>query len=428
MHNTFSRRDFLHAAGAGAAGLALAGCAPTNEARKPLGRVIVVGGGYGGATAARYLRRWSGGAVQVFLIDREPTFVSCPISNLVIGGSRSMDYITRSRAKLRDEGIQVIQDTVTGIDRDKRAVKLTKIQDLPYDRLVMSPGIDFMFDQIPGLNNADAQKQILHAWRAGPDTLALRKQLESMPDGGVFVIAIPRAPYRCPPGPYERICQVAHYFKTAKPRSKVIVLDANEDVVSKAALFKAAWNNLYKGIIEYRNNAEAKDVSVSDRAVVTDFDKVKGDVLNVIPPMRAADIARSAGLITANNRWCGVDWQTTRSVADPNIHVLGDATLSAALMPKSGHMANQQAKVAAAAIINSLAGLPPNPDPVMNNTCYSFVSDSEVVHVASVHRWDHEKKALLTVPGSGGVSTQASRLEADFALSWAQNIWTDMLG
>ncbi len=428
MNSQMRRRDFLKVVGAAATSGVLAGCATSSEPRKPIGRVIVIGGGYGGATAARYLRRWSGGTVQVFLVDREPNFISCPLSNLVLGGSRSIDYVTRSRVKLRDEGVQILQDQVTGIDRAKKTIQLTKIQDLSYDRLVLSPGVDFMFDQLPGLNNAEAQKQVLHAWKAGPDTVALRQQLEAMPDGGVFVLSIPKAPYRCPPGPYERACQVASYFKKAKPRSKVIVLDANEDVVSKGPLFKAAWNNLYKGIIDYRNNAEAKDVDVAGRIVVTDFDKIKGDVLNVIPPMRAADIARTSGLITANNRWCGVNWQTTQSEVDPNIYILGDATLSAAAMPKSGHMANQHAKVAAAAIINAFTGLPPNPEPMMMNTCYSFVSDTDVIHVASVHRWDAEKKALLTVPGSGGVSTGPSAVEGENAHAWAQNIWNDMLG
>jgi sulfite dehydrogenase len=428
MSKQIDRRQFLRFLGAGAATGALSSCATTPEVKKPIGRVLVIGGGYGGATAAKYIRMWSGGTVEVFLIDRDATFVSCPISNLVIGGSRSIDYVTRTRDKLRDHGVQVIRDNVTGIDRDKKRVRLTRIEDLPYDRLVLSPGIDFMFDQLPGLNNAEAQKTLLHAWKAGPDTVALRKQLEAMPDGGVFVMAIPRAPYRCPPGPYERACQVASYFKKAKPKSKVIVLDANEDVISKGPLFKAAWSNLYKGIIEYRNNAEAKDVDVANKVVVTDFDKIKGDVLNVLPPMRAADIARSAGLITANNRWCGVNWQTTQSVVDPNIYILGDATLSAPAMPKSGHMANQHGKVAAAAIVNSLQGLPANPDPIVTNTCYSFVSDTEVVHVASVHRYDTAQKTLVTVPGSGGVSTAASTIEGEFALAWAQNIWADMLG
>ncbi|MBX6393307.1 MAG: FCSD flavin-binding domain-containing protein, partial [Burkholderiales bacterium] len=230
-----------------------------------------------------------------------------------------------------------------------------------------------------------------------------------------------------PPGPYERICQVANYFKQAKPRSKVLVLDANEDIVSKKGLFLAAWKELYPGLIEYIPSQEAKDVDVATRTVKTEFDSFKGDVLNVLPPMRAGSIAVSAGLITANNRWCGVDWRTMESVAVPNIHVLGDATLSAPAMPKSGSMANNHAKIAASAIVALLTGRQPNPTPIIGNTCYSYVSDREAMHVNSVHRYDPEKKTLVTVPGSGGVSSQRSELEKAYADAWARNIWADML-
>ena len=234
-----TRRDFLKLTAAGAASTVLAGCATPTEAMKPIGRVIVIGGGYGGATAARYLRLWSQGTVEVLLIERNTEFVSCPISNLVLGGSRTMTDITRSYAKLRDYGVQVIRDEVTAVDVDKRRVKLRRVENLPYDRLVVSPGVDLLHDQITGYD-AEAQKTILHAWKAGPETIALRRQLEDMKDGGVCVISIPVAPYRCPPGPYERACQIAYYFKRAKPRSKVLLLDANPDVTSKGPLFKAA--------------------------------------------------------------------------------------------------------------------------------------------------------------------------------------------
>jgi sulfide dehydrogenase [flavocytochrome c] flavoprotein chain len=249
-----------------------------------------------------------------------------------------------------------------------------------------------------------------------------------MRDGGVFVISIPRSPYRCPPGPYERACQAAFYFKQSKPRSKVIILDANEDVVSKPALFKAAWNDLYKGIIEYRNNSEVKALDARAMTVRTDFDTITGDVLNVLPPMRAGDIARSAGLMTGNTRWCGVDWLTMESLAHKGIHVLGDATLSAPAMPKSGHMANNHGKLAAAAITELMNGRAPNPQPVIANTCYSFVSDKEVIHVASVHRYDSAQKTLTVVPGASGVSSGRSEVEGAYAWAWAQNIWSDMLG
>ena len=226
-----------------------------------------------------------------------------------------------------------------------------------------------------------------------------------------------------------RSCQVAHYFKTKKPKSKVIILDANEDVVSKAGLFKAQWNGQYKGIVEYRNNMEVNAIDAGNLTVITTLDdKIKGDVLNVIPPQRAGDIAQQAGLINANNRWCSVDWLSMESTARPGIHVLGDATLSAPAMPKSGHMANQHAKVAAAAIIELMSGRKPSETPMMANTCYSFVDDKNVVHVASVHAYDAKDKTMKAVPGSGGLSGAPTELEGNYGNAWARNIWSDMLG
>ena len=427
MSFEFTRRDFIKLMGAGAAA-GIAGCATEPEGpAKPVGTVIVVGGGYGGATAAKYIRMWSGGKIQVFLIERNATFVSCPLSNLVLGGSMNIEALTMGYQNLRNYGVQVIRDEVTGINIDKKRVQLKRVEDLPYDRLVVAPGVDFMFNEVAGLD-AKAQETILHAWKAGPQTVALRKQLEAMPDGGTYVLSIPKAPYRCPPGPYERACQVAAYFKQEKPKSKVLILDGNEDIVSKKGLFLAAWDQLYKGIIEYRPNQEVKQVDAGALTVRTEFDNFKGNVVNVIPPMRAGDIAQSAKLITANNRWCGVDWQTTQSVAVPGVYVIGDATLSAPAMPKSGSMANNQAKIAASAIVAGMLGQPINPQPQIVNTCYSYVSATEAMHVASVHRWDADKKALLTVPGSGGVSGQRSELEKQFADAWAKNIWADTLG
>jgi len=424
----FGRRHFLKLAGSAGA-LAMAGCATTSTPPQKIGRVIVIGGGYGGATAAKYLRMWSEGAIEVFLVEMNREFVSCPLSNLVLGGSRTISDITVGYAGLREYGVQVINDEVTKVNVDKKTIELKKIQDLGYDRLIVSPGVDFMFDQVAALKDAKVRERVLHAWKAGPDTVALRKQLEEMRDGGVYVLSIPRAPYRCPPGPYERACQVAHYFKTAKPKSKVIILDANEDVVSKAGLFKAQWNGQYKGLVEYRNNSEVKDVNVSTMSAVLDIGAdVKADVLNVLPPMRAGTIAQQAGLVTANNRWCGVDWTSMESIARPGIHVLGDATLSAPLMPKSGHMANQHAKVAAAAIVELMNGRTPSATPMMANTCYSFVDDKNVVHVASVHAYDPKDKTMKVVPGSGGLSPGPTELEGAYANAWAKNIWNDMLG
>jgi len=427
MRTDLGRRDFLKASGAAAAASLLPGCVTPSESAKPLGRVVVIGGGYGGATAAKYLRLWGAGAIEVLLVERNTEFVSCPTSNLVLGGSRTLADITRGYAKLRDYGVRLVHDEATAINAGRKSVSLKRGEDLAYDRLIVSPAVDLMFEQIEGYG-PEAQKTALTAWKAGPETLGLRRQLEAMPDGGVFIIAVPRTPYRCPPGPYERACQVAFYFKQAKPRSKVLVLDANEDVASKPALFKAAWNDLYKGVIEYRNNTEVRALDARAMTVKTDFDTIKGDVLNVLPPMRAGEIARTAGLMTGNTRWCGVDWLTMESVAHKNIHVLGDATLSAPAMPKSGHMANNHAKVAAAAIIELMNGREPDPNPVIANTCYSYVSDKEVIHVASVHRYDPAQKTMVVAPGASGVSAARSELEGAYGWAWAQNIWSDMLG
>jgi NADPH-dependent 2,4-dienoyl-CoA reductase/sulfur reductase-like enzyme len=417
----FDRRDFLRFAGAASA-LSLAACATPGGGK---GRVVVIGGGYGGATAAKYIRLWDPG-IDVVMVERESFFTSCPMSNLVIGGHRRIEEIRRDYAGLRRHGVQVVNDEATAVDGAKRVVKLARGGDLPYDRLIVSPGIDFMFGDIDGYAAAMAGGRVIHAWKAGPQTSALRSSLERMRDGGVYVLSIPPSPYRCPPGPYERASQVASYFKSAKPRSKVLILDANPDVTSKGPLFKRAWQDLYPGMIEYRGNAKAVAIDAASMAVRTEFDTVSGDVLNVVPPHRAGDIAVKAGLITHNNRWCEVDWRTCESKAVKGIHVLGDATLSAPGMPKSGHITNSQAKVCAAAVVALINGQAPNPAPVMNNTCYSFVSANEVIHVASVHQWNAGQSTIIPVKGAGGVSAARNQLEADYAWSWAQNIWADM--
>jgi sulfide dehydrogenase [flavocytochrome c] flavoprotein subunit len=418
-----SRRRLL-GAGAALGGLALAGCASTGTGGPSIGRVVIVGGGFGGATAARYLKMW-GGNVDVTMVERNASFISCPISNLVIGGHKQMADISRGYDGLKALGVKVMQGDVVAVDPAAKKVRLANGTELGYDRLILSPGIDFMYDQVGGLQAAVDRGAVTHSWKAGPQTVALRKQLEAMPDGGVYVMSIPRVPYRCPPGPYERACMVASYFKTAKPKSKVLVYDANPEIQSKKALFEKAFQQHYAGILEYKANSEVKEVSGTTAKF--EFEDVKADVLNVIPPQRGGDIARTAGLLNMNNRWVGVNWLTMESTAVPGIHVLGDATFSAPAMPKSGHMANQHAKVAAAAIINLLKGEAPSATPVVMNTCYSFVTARDVIHVASVHQYDAADKTFKTVPGSGGVSAAANQIEGRYALSWADNIWHDML-
>jgi len=424
---SMQRRDFLKTAAAGTAALALPGCATMGGGSA--GKVVVVGGGYGGATAAKYIRMWSNGTVDVTIVEPSAEFISCPMSNLVLGGSKDLAFLTTSYANLTARhGVRIVRDTATAVDADKRIVRLAGGGELPYDRLILSPGVDFMWDKVPGLNNADAQSKVLHSWKAGPQTVALRRQLEAMRDGGLYVVSIPVAPYRCPPGPYERACQVAWYFKRAKPKSKVLILDGNGDVTSKGPLFKKAWAEEFKGIIEYRPNYVLTDVDVATKSAKFEVhDPVKADVLNVVPPQRAGAIARAAGVVTANDRWCDVDFLTFESIKVKNVHVLGDAIQIATGMPKSGHMANQHAKVCAAAVVALLAGQAPNPAPVLTNTCYSMITDKDSIHVSSVHQYDKEKKTVLPVPGSGGVSPGMSAVEGAYAFAWATNIWADAL-
>ncbi|HRE13027.1 MAG TPA: NAD(P)/FAD-dependent oxidoreductase, partial [Usitatibacteraceae bacterium] len=365
-------------------------------------------------------------SMEVVLVEPNDVFVSCPISNLVLGGFKTIADVTTPYTGLeKNHGIRIVRDRATAVDPGKREVRLAGGGALAFDRVIVSPGIDFIPGAIPGLAAPGAADRVLHAWKAGPQTVQLRRQLEQMRDGGVYVLSVPEAPYRCPPGPYERACQVANYFKAAKPRSKVLVLDANGDVTSKGPLFKKAWSELYKGIVEYRPNSKAVDVDARAGVVKLELEDVKGDVINVVPPMKAGAIADP--FITANRRWCEVDWLTYESKAAPRVHILGDALQIAPAMPKSGHMANAQAKACAAAVVALMGGEAPNPAPTLTNTCYSFVSKDLVVHVASVHKYDRRDRTMKAVPGAGGVSSAMNEVEADYALNWAANIWSDTL-
>jgi sulfide dehydrogenase [flavocytochrome c] flavoprotein subunit len=421
------RRSLLKAAAASGV-LGMAGCAST-PAVPTKARVVVIGGGYGGATAAKYVRLMSDHRIDVVLIEPNDAFISCPLSNLVIGGSRQLSELTVPYTGLAHQGVTLVKDMAQSIDPQRHTVTLASGPVITYEKLVLSPGVDLMFDAVEGLRAAHDSGRVLQAWKAGPETIALRRQLEAMSDGGVYALTIPEQPYRCPPGPYERACQVAWYFKNHKPRSKVLVLDANPDITSKGALFRRAWSEQYPGIIEYR--PQHKALSVDAQAGVIKFEvqeDVKADVLNVLPTMRAGAIAVQAGLNNmAGNRWCGIDYLNFASTVHPDIHVVGDAIQAAPAMPKSGHMANAHAKIAAAAVVAELSGFPVNPTPVLTNTCYSFVDNERVMHVASVHAWNPAQKTYIAVAGSGGLSTAASEQEGRYAMNWARNIWADTL-
>jgi NADPH-dependent 2,4-dienoyl-CoA reductase/sulfur reductase-like enzyme len=415
------RRDFLKIA----ASTALVSLPMLSKAAtQAKGRIVVVGGGYAGASAAKYLRDWSNGGLDVIVVEPRSQFVSCPLSNLVLGGNKNINDLTFGYDLLKsNHGIQWVADEVVSIDAASRVVKM-KQGELAYDRLVIAPGIDFMYEQLPMLQSPQSQEVVPHAWKAGKQTVNLRKQLESMKDGGVFVMSIPKAPYRCPPGPYERVCQVAFYLKNHKPNSKVIVLDANAEIISKKGLFTKVWAEMYAGMIDYRPNSSVVDVDVATKTVKTEFESVQANVLNVIPPQRAGKIAQIVGAANVDKRWCEVDFLTYESKIISNVHIIGDS-VSAAL-PKSAHMATSQARVCANAIVAIMGQQMPDASPVFANTCYSFVSDKMAMHVANVYRYDATKKIMVSAEG-GGVSDKPSELEGNYAQAWAKNIWSDVL-
>ncbi len=423
MAEPFNRRAFIKAIGA--TGLVMASSRSLAMASKPpMGRVVIVGGGYAGATAAKYLRLWSLGAIEVVLVEANRQFVSCPMSNLVLGGSKTINELTFGYDGLQaNHGVIFRHDTVTAIDASLK--KITMLGGtLSYDRLIVAPGVDFNYQEWPMLASVDAQKQVPHAWKAGWQTVNLRQQLEAMVDGGVFVMNVPKAPYRCPPGPYERACQVASYFKQHKAKSKVIVLDANAEIISKKGLFAKVFNESYAGIIDYRPDNAISHINLATKTVSTEFDSIKADVLNFIPPQRAGKIAQVAGLTEKDYPWCDVNFLTYESKLVQDVHVLGDSV--AAGLPKSAHMATNQAKVCASAIVQLMGGNLPDAAPVFANTCYSFINDHAAMHVANVYRYDAGKKMMVSAEG-GGVSISPNEKEAGYAHAWANNIWADTL-
>ncbi|PHS68647.1 MAG: flavocytochrome C [Methylophaga sp.] len=396
----------------------------TSCTAKPQQRIVIIGGGFSGATAAKYIRMWSPDT-EVVMIERNAQFVSCPQSNLVLGGSRTLEQLTHDYDSLTSKyGVKTVRAEVVAIDTEKQIVKLHDGVEVSYNRLVIAPGIELIYDNLPMLANYEAQQKIPHAWKAGPQTELLKQQLHSMKQGGTMVMTVPATPFRCPPGPYERACQVAFYLKNNNPTAKLVILDANGDVASKKALFKAAWQQYYSDLIEYVPNSTIESIDIDKLTVDTEFDSFSADVLNVIPPQKAGKVAEMAGVINVDNRWCKVDFLTYESTVKKNIHVIGDAVH--AKLPKSGHMANQQAKICAAAIASLLAEQEPEQQPVFSNTCYSFVDDKQAMHVAAIYRYDKDKGSMIAMSG-GGVSAQATPLEGSYANAWAKNIWADIL-
>ena len=418
-----TRRAFLRASGTGvglglltAAGMS--GCAAPVKgdfAPKAGRRVVVIGGGWAGATAAKYIRLGDP-AIEVVLLEPNREFVSCPFSNLVLSGVRTIGSITFNYDGLRKHGVKIIHEMAAAIESDRKRVRVGEGY-LEYDRLVVSPGVEFQWGEVEGL--AQNQDKVLHAWKAGPQTVALAGQIQSMPAGGVFVLTVPPVAYRCPPGPYERICQVAWYLKNNKPRAKLIVLDANQNIVSKTGLFREAWK-AYPNI-DYRASSKVVGVDPGTREVRTEFDKVKYDVINLIPPQRAGTIAVQADLIGADKRWCEVDHVTYESVKQKGVHVVGDSTTGLPV-PKSGNVANAMGKICASAVVSLLNGKPAPALPP-GNTCYSWVSDREAIAVVNSYKIDNGKVVQIEQKLTPAQSVSV----AQRAVGWAQSIWSDML-
>lgn len=423
MSAMISRRNFVKWVGA-AGVLGLAGCA-TGRSRAPH-HVVVVGGGFGGATCARYLKRFAPN-LRVTLVEPARHYVTCPFSNAVIAGLRDMESITVGYEGLQRLGIEMVHERVQAIDAHRREVRLEGGGSLSYDRLVVSPGIDFRLDVIEGYS-PDLAQTMPHAWKAGEQTLLLRRQLQAMRNGAVVVISVPESPFRCPPGPYERAGLIADYLSREKPRSKVIILDANNSF-SKQALFEEGWELLYPGKVEWLGGEGGQVTAVDRKAGVlhTIFGPVsrKGDVVNLIPPQRAGALAVAADLTDASG-WCPVNPATFESTRHAGIHVIGDATI-AAPMPKSAYAASSQAKVCAAAIVALLEG-ERVPEAKLINTCYSLLAEDYAISVAGVYEVVDGR--LASVPGSGGVSPLERprpfrAAEAVYARAWYRNILDD---
>jgi len=409
-----TRREFIKASGVG---LALLGSrAAPSFAAAAKRRVVVIGGGWGGATAAKYLRL-ADPTIEVTLLEPSKEFISCPFSNLVLSGVETIKNLTITYDGLKKRGVRIRHEAATAIEPDKRRVRVGN-DNLEYDRLVVSPGIDFQWEQVEGL--AEAKDKVLHAWKAGPQTTQLAKQLQAITDGGTVVMTVPPAAYRCPPGPYERACQIAWYLQNKKPKSKLIVLDANKDIVSKAGLFKAVFKEYPN--LDYRPANRVEKIDFSTNEVTSETgDKVKYDLINPIPPQRAAAIAVESDLVGADKRWCEVDHVTYESVKQKNIHVIGDSTIGLPV-PKSGNVANAMGKICALAIASMLN----DKEPQINspgNTCYSWVNDKEAIVVVNSYKVENRKVVQIEQKLSPGKSVAV----AQNSLGWRTSIWNDML-
>lgn len=418
-----TRRRFV----VGGAAAALVG--PAVVRGQPVFRIVIVGGGFAGATCARYLKLWAPRA-SITLVEPQQLYYACPMSNRILAGGFDLRELARDYLALAEQKIAVVSATVTGIDAARRTVTLSTGTTLNWDRLVLAPGIEFADERVPGLGAAIANGNVLHAWRGGaPQITQLRERIADMRAGGVVALHIPKAPFRCPPGPYERASLIAHYLSRNNPKAKLLVFDSNPDILAKRELFRAWWKDRHPSLIEYVPNAELTAIADAGRTLQFRMQgSVQADVVNVVPPQRAPALLKRAGLVSADADWCPVDFRTYESTLVRGIHVIGDAIASAPGMPKSGHMANQTGKICAAAIAAAANGTAAVAEPVIANTCYSFVNTHEAIHVAGVYRYDSTARTMTLVKGTGGTSKAPNSTEALHAMAWVLNILHDTFG
>ena len=441
--NRMNKRDFNHAMASmgllGTLGLlpeaataqnsSTRGAAMPQSAQLSQAHVVVVGAGFAGCTVAKTLRQLSKNTLRVTLVEPNSNFLMLALSNLVLGESEPFAHFTQALAPLtKAHGIDWIQDRAVGLEPQKKTLKLANASTLTYDKLVLCPGVELVLDAVEGLNEAKQTSRIVQAWGNDLELQVLKRQLLEMPNGGTFAIAIPPSPFKCPPGPYERASQVAHYLLTHKPQSRVLVLDANQDLLSNAAHFKRYWAEHYAHIIEYRpdhlvTGVDAKSLTLSFEVQ----DDVQVQVANVLPPMRAQAIAREAGMANVNDKWCEVNFLNFESRLQRDVHILGDAIQGAPLMPKSGHMAHAQGLVLAKAIVAELSLQLPDPNAQLSNFCYSFLNDHAALHLESLHRYDPKARTYQLIPGSNKPSPAPSVEQGQAAWRWAAQMWDDLL-
>ncbi|RIX49502.1 MAG: pyridine nucleotide-disulfide oxidoreductase [Rhodocyclales bacterium GT-UBC] len=429
-----NRRDFFRLASmaglgasaaswAGLAGAATAtqlGTVPTNTGIT--GRVVVIGGGMGGASVAKYLRLWGGTGVSVTLVERDSAYTSNILSNLVLNGQRTITSLQYTYSNLASRyGIRLVKGEVSNIDPVGHNVSLADGTKLPYDRLVVAPGVDF--DLYPGLETAAAQAKVPHAWKAGVQTTQLRNMLVNMKAGQTFVLSIPAKPYRCPPGPYERACVVADWLKKNRPGSKVIVLDANPGIIAEPLAFANAFDVVHKGVIEYHPGVTINSIDATTMTLNTSLGNLQANVINAIPPHRAGKVVASNGLANVGGRWAGVDVLTYQSTAAPGVHVIGDA--SATTQPKAGHIANQEAKICADAILRLLSGRSPDPSPITNSACYSPITSDTASWLTAIFAYDPVSGTMQPVPGAAGEAAGRSQDNYKEMIKWFNTLMED---